>query len=160
MWHDPFLLPHPTCSKELIQVLLIACNVSSSTSSNAFIHELAEGRAGLQLAYFLHEDSLKSLKSYHNKAHITLRDHLSVSTGGPDHVSHPSHTNASPSVPSRSFLWFEILHRTEQKSFQERLYIQMCIQQMINWVHGHWCVCIIFVPFPVQCDSYTKQHTI
>ncbi|KAL5457258.1 hypothetical protein EMCRGX_G034505 [Ephydatia muelleri] len=61
--------------RELVQVLLIACGVPSATT-DTFIRNLADGRAGLHLAYLLHEDSLKSLKSYHLKAHINIKDHL------------------------------------------------------------------------------------
>ena len=66
--------------RELVQVLLIAYSVSSATT-DTFIRNLADGRTGLCLAYLLHEDSLKSLKSYHLKAHhlkahITIHNHL------------------------------------------------------------------------------------
>lgn len=65
-------------SKQLLNVLSIACNVSED-SYDKFIRDLAEDGCGFNMVYMLHKDSLRTGTSYQNEAHLSLKQHLNVS---------------------------------------------------------------------------------
>ena len=67
------------CSAHFIKSLLYAYNTPLD-EVRGFVKQLAENKNGLSLVFMHHIDSLKTGHSYQNDAHITLTDHLDVST--------------------------------------------------------------------------------
>ena len=71
-------LVHVYFSKQLLDVLCLACGVPES-SYDQFVTDLAEDKCGFSIVYMHHKDSMRSGTSYQNEAHLTFKEHLQVS---------------------------------------------------------------------------------